>query len=231
MLIYQPLDGYCFNSDTLFLYEFITHFDLGKALLEVGSGSGVLGLLIKRDFDIALTQIEKEPEFIAFNQKNSDVNKLKSTIIHSDFLSFDTTQKFDTIVSNPPFYHDGVIKSNHALRHSARYSEHLPAEAFIAKASKLLTPRGRLIFCYDPQDIVALFEALKKAKLTVEHMQFVYPKAGKTASLVMIHARKSSRAKCIVKPALFAFEGDAYSKEAQKVYKLTATHSIKCQIL
>ena len=230
MQLYQPLSGYCFNSDTLFLYDFIKSFAPKGELLEVGSGCGVLGLLLARDLPINLTQIEKQETFAAFTEKNALVNDLSSTVIHEDFLDFTTTDKFDTIVSNPPFYHGGVVQSENEMKQMARYNEYLPIDAFIAKTSKMLKPRGRFIFCYDPQSIQQLIVAMDSAKLTVEDIRYVYPKEGKAASLVMIHGRKGSKSLTKTHAPLYAFKDEVHSSEAKAVYKMAKTHSIKCEI-
>ncbi len=230
MQLYQPEKGYCFNSDTLFLYAFAKNFFTKGKVLEVGSGSGVLGLLLARDLSIELTQVEKQETFAKFSLKNAQTNEIKSTVIHQDFLEYQSQDKFDVIVSNPPFYHGGVVQSDDEMRQMARYNEHLPIEDFIAKVTKTLTPRGRFIFCYDPQLVQRLLAVLEQEKLTLEDMRFVYPKAGKMATLVMIHARKSSKSVAKNHPPLFAFEGDAHSSEAKAIYKMAKTHSIKCEI-
>ena len=47
MNLFQPKNGYCYNSDTMFLYDFTTKFNIKGDVLDVGGGCGVLGLLIK----------------------------------------------------------------------------------------------------------------------------------------------------------------------------------------
>jgi len=46
MIITQPKNGYRYNSDTMFLYDFIREGGVRGEVLEVGCGSGVLGLLL-----------------------------------------------------------------------------------------------------------------------------------------------------------------------------------------
>ncbi|KIM10952.1 MAG: hypothetical protein KU37_07505 [Sulfuricurvum sp. PC08-66] len=230
MDIYQPQEGYCFNSDTLFLYSFIARFAPKGSVLEVGSGSGVLGLLLKRDFPIELLQIEKAPEFIPYARQNLHANGIDATLIEGDFLTHAFDKAFDFIVSNPPFYHEGVVQSTHALRNSARYEHHLPLGNFVARASKLLAPRGRLLFCYDAVDAPRVMGLLWEATLTVEYLQFVHPTPDKNASLVMVCARKSSKAKCHTLPPIIAVQGGAHTPQAQAIYTQTATKSIKCQL-
>ena len=55
MLLYQPLNGYCYNSDTHFLFNFICknlekYKNISGELLDIGSGSGILGLLVAKKF-------------------------------------------------------------------------------------------------------------------------------------------------------------------------------------
>jgi len=50
LTLYQPKDGYCYNSDTMFLYDFVTKFNIKGDILEVGGGCGVLGAVVCLDF-------------------------------------------------------------------------------------------------------------------------------------------------------------------------------------
>ena len=74
-----------FTSDTKF-----------SNVLEVGSGSGVLGLLLARDYDIELTQVEKQELFFKYTQKNAQVNKIENELFHSDFLKFQYFGKYSS---------------------------------------------------------------------------------------------------------------------------------------
>lgn len=83
--IYQIKDGYCYNSDSLFLYDFICpHIKPNDKLLDVGSGSGIIGLLCAKIKNIKLYQIEKQPIYALMNVKNAKVNNIDSVVIHAD---------------------------------------------------------------------------------------------------------------------------------------------------
>ena len=77
MLFYQPESGYRYNSDSLFLYDFISSFQPRGRMLDVGAGSGVVGLLVARDHPkVALHAVEKQDLFTFLAQKNAEVNKI-----------------------------------------------------------------------------------------------------------------------------------------------------------
>ena len=231
MLFYQPDSGYRYNSDSLFLYDFISSFKPRGRMLDVGAGSGVVGLLVARDNPrVELSAVEKQDLFTFLAQKNAEVNKIPYTLYQTDFLEFEDAQGFEYIVSNPPFYHEGASRSEDTMVHTARYNVHLPIDAFVKKAAALLRPQGHFIFCYDAQQFGLLCAALDNAKLRVVDVQFVHSKRDRKASIVLVHARKNSKSLMTVRAPFFAFEGDVYSKEAAAIYAKARTHTLRCQI-
>ncbi|BBG65709.1 tRNA (adenine37-N(6))-methyltransferase TrmN6 [Hydrogenimonas sp.] len=143
MLFYQPLDGYRFNSDSIFLYDFIRSFSPSGELLDVGCGVGVIGLLLARDFNLRPTLVDKQRLMVSYARKNAEINGIEAEVVLGDFLEFESPERFDFVVSNPPFYHEDVIKSEDLHIHACRYNSHLPPKPFFAKVKRLLKPRGR----------------------------------------------------------------------------------------
>ncbi|HIP14280.1 MAG TPA: methyltransferase domain-containing protein [Sulfurimonas autotrophica] len=230
MLFYQPQKGYCFNSDSMFLYDFIASCSPKGRLLDVGCGVGVIGLLLARDFNIDLTMVEKQEIMAELAQRNLEVNKIKAELIKSDFLEFRADKPFEFIVSNPPFYHPDVIQSQNSHINACRYNTHLPIEPFFKKVASLLNPRGHFIFCYDASQLPELLESLNRSELRAEELRMVHPKIDRPAKLVMIHARKNSKARLKILPPFIVFKGENYSIEAEDIFKRARTHTIKCQI-
>jgi tRNA1Val (adenine37-N6)-methyltransferase len=231
MLLYQPIEGYRYNSDSIFLYGFIEHFKPQGRMLDVGAGSGVLGLLVARDHPyVKLEAVEKQEVFVHYATKNAEVNRIPCIMHHCDFLDFEDGKGFEYIVSNPPFYHEGASRSNNEMIATARSNTSLPIASFFKKVAQLLQPQGHFIFCYDPQQFALVCAALDLVKLRVVDVQFVHPKQERNASLVMIHARKNSRALMQTWAPFFAFDGEQFSYAAKSLYKKARTHSIKCHI-
>lgn len=231
MQLYQKSDGYCYNSDSIFLYGFISRFNPKGRLLDVGAGCGIVGLLAARDHPkVSLEMIELQSDSAFLARKNAEVNGIDAHVYEGDLLEFEDALGFDYIVSNPPFYHTGALRSQNDALALARSAHALELEPFVAKVAALLRPRGHFIFCYEPQQFSLLCAALERAKLRVVDVQFVHPKPQRNATLVMIHARKHAKSLLKVWPPFFAFDGDDLSDEARALYHKARTHSIKCLI-
>jgi len=231
MLLYQPKNGYAYNSDSIFLSDFINSFSPKGKVLDVGAGCGILGLLVARDNPkISLEAVEKQSVFMEFSKINARVNKIDYTLHESNFLELPIENKYAYIISNPPFYHDGVTKSDNEILFNARYNVNLPLKDFFKKVSQLLKPKAHFIFCYDASQFGLICVELEKVKLRVVDVRFVHSRSNKGASLVMIHVRNSSLAMMNILNPLIVFDENGMSKEAQLINEKASTQSIKCQL-
>ncbi|EEF14056.1 methyltransferase domain protein [Campylobacter rectus RM3267] len=226
MIITQPKNGYRYNSDTMFLYDFIREGGARGEVLDVGCGSGVLGLLLKRDFPkISLSLLDILEANVNLAAANASQNGLEAEFITADFAKFKSEKRFDLIVSNPPFYHDGVKKSENEHLRTSRYSENLPLSALVRTANSLLKPRGVFSFCYDAKRLAEILLCLSEFKFTLTRLCFVYPKTDGTANLALIEAKKSSKSLAQILPPIFVFEGGVYSKKAVEIFATANTQS------
>lgn len=224
--IYQLEGGYCYNSDSLFLYAFIKKYLKNNiSLLDIGAGSGILGLLCARDFEINLTLSEIDEFNLKLCVKNASVNNIVCDIIGGNILD-SKLSGFDFIISNPPFYRRDSISPKNRHLFLAKKSENLPFNALCRFVKTALKPNGKFIFCYDAKEIENVFEALRENKFNIEAIQFVYPKENKNANLATF-LTSFSKKQLEVFPPLFNFKNNAHSEEAKDVFKLCNTFSIK----
>ena len=228
MFLYQPTNGYCYNSDSIFLYDFISKYKPKGNLLDIGCGVGIISLLLSRDFDIQTTIIDKQKIMLNYALLNYKLNSINVNSNLDDFIEFDTKDRFDYIISNPPFYSPDVRQSKNRHINIARYSQHLPIKEFIYKVKSILTPRGYFLFCYDAKQLDTLLFYLKKVDLNVERLEFIYSKIDRESKLVMIGARNNSKSVVQILPPFIVFNDDnSYTKRASEIFKKANTHSIK----
>lgn len=222
--LYQLQNGYRYNSDTLFLYDFIGSKPKGQ-ILDVGCGCGILGLLVARDNEIKLTGIDIDPLNVQISQHNAIVNGIAGEFITEDFSKFKSDIKFDFIISNPPFYHTNVTKSQNKHIANSRYSDSLSLEEFLASCNRNIKPKGVLYFCYDAKQIGDIIPLLSKFKLNLTKLKFIYSKDNQNAKLVLIEAKKSSRSMCEVVLPLIVFDKDELSVDAREIFNKANTIS------
>jgi len=233
MLFYQPQNGYCYNSDTLVLFNFIKENlkifkNIQGELLDIGSGSGILGLLVAKDYPkLQLHSCELQEEFIFLTRKNSEINKLHTKLYEGNFEHIEFDKKFDIVVSNPPFYPSSVVQSENKNLKIARYNDSLPLEILIEKSSNLLQNGGKFFFCYDVKLLDDIIIFCKKYRLNIEALQFLHPKIERNGSLVMVYGRKNSKSHLTILPPIVMFEDEKFTKEMEEIYKMCDTYSIK----
>ena len=228
MYLYQPTEGYAYNSDSIFLYNFISGFKPKGKLLDVGCGVGIVSLLLSRDFNISTTIVDKQEIMLRYAQHNYKINGLEVQSYLGDFIKISPEERYDFIVSNPPFYDSNVTQSKNEHLNIARYAHHLPIVAFIATVKKLLNPRGRFIFCYDAKQVDRLLHTLIEHKINPEVIRFVHSKIDRESKLVLISARMNSKSLMKIMPPLVVFNKEShYLDEATEAFRKAGTHSIK----
>jgi release factor glutamine methyltransferase len=98
-------------EEVLYLYD--TYFDQKEvSVLDLGTGSGCIGITLSLEeskMNVSISDISLEALTIA--TKNKDKLKANVNIIHSDLFK-NIDQKFDIIVSNPPYIPDEEALEN-----------------------------------------------------------------------------------------------------------------------
>jgi len=228
LFLYQPTSGYCYNSDSIFLYDFIASFKPKGELLDVGCGVGIISLLLTRDFPLQTSIIDKQEKMLNYAKHNFALNRLEVKAYLGEFEALDTEDRYDFIVSNPPFYDAAVTQSENTHLNIARYAHHLPIEGFMKRVKTFLRPKGWFIFCYDAKQIDLLLYHLKINGLNPEKIRFVHSKLDRDSKLVMIAARNNSKSMTQILPPLIVFnEESVYTKKAEEAFRKANTHSIK----
>ena len=117
------------------------------SILDIGAGTGILALMLAQRSDAeqidALEIDEDAYEQCVENFENSSwANRLFCYHAALDeFTEEMKDEKYDLIISNPPFYTEDY-KSGDTARNMARFAEALPFEELIKFASELLSDEG-----------------------------------------------------------------------------------------
>jgi len=115
-------------------------------ILDIGAGTGVISLMLaQRSYAELIDAIEIDNdayEQCTDNFENSPWND-RLFCYHTSLEEFteEVDEKYDLIVSNPPFYSENY-KSENKKRDMARFEDALPFEHLVESASKLLSETG-----------------------------------------------------------------------------------------
>lgn len=143
------------GSDSMLLGASIT--GNYASVLDVGTGTGILALMMaQKNKNAQVCAIEPhEPSFkeADFNFKSSQfANRLE--IEHSKLQTYKTNNKFDLILSNPPYFENSTLGDN-TKRNTARHTVNLSISDFYEYTSQLLSKSGVLTLIF-PADLLKI---------------------------------------------------------------------------
>ena len=152
-----------------------------KSVLDVGTGCGLIALMIaQRNADCDIDCIDIDEGAIEEARINAD-NSPWSDRIHpfmSDFKQFICDKKYDLIVSNPPFFNNGVLAPDKS-RQNARHTVELSFEQLIHKAITFLSDKGKLCLI-SPTDLEEeITKSCAEVGAYVHQKVVIYTKPGK----------------------------------------------------
>jgi tRNA1Val (adenine37-N6)-methyltransferase len=118
--------------------------------LDIGSGTGLLSLMIaqKNEVDIHAVEIDKEASLQSQENMAASPWKDRIQVVNEDVRLFRSVNKFECIVSNPPFY-ENELTSERKTKNIAHHSEELTLPELL-KAIKMNLEEGGLFYLMFP---------------------------------------------------------------------------------
>ena len=139
-----------------------------KTILDIGTGTGLLSLMLAQKSDALVTALEIDQESYMqalLNFENSLwVNRIKALNVSFQEYCSNSNTKFDLIICNPPYFVQS-LKSPDLKRNIARHDDLLPLNELFEGVSKLLSSRGRFVMIYPFEKRMNLYAEAKKNKL------------------------------------------------------------------
>lgn len=115
-----------------------------KKILDIGTGTGLILLMLAQRFSKSLlTGLEIDESAFKEAQFNVSENLFKErcSVIHTSLQEFNSEEKFDLIVSNPPFFE--LTHNEISSRNTARQQSDLTFDELIFYTEKLLSSHGK----------------------------------------------------------------------------------------
>jgi tRNA1Val (adenine37-N6)-methyltransferase len=115
-----------------------------ESVLDIGAGTGLLSLMLAQKCDGVYTdaiEIDKDAAGQAKENAVSSSWKARINVINADVKSFSFTNKYDLIISNPPFY-ENELRSESERKNVAHHSEHLTLQELLNIIKSNLNQNG-----------------------------------------------------------------------------------------
>ena len=168
------------NTDGVLLGAMALHSN-PKAILDIGTGTGVIAMMLAQRFQEAqVTAVEIDEQAAATASKNfqNSIFNDRLTTVNTAIKDYSSVTQFDMIVSNPPFFVNDY-KSAVANKKVARHASDTFFGELIAKVSELLSADGRFWFVLPIKQAEDLIHKASLHDLRVQHVVKLHSDASK----------------------------------------------------
>ena len=224
LMIYQNPEAFCFGMDAVLLSGF-ARADAGENVLDLGTGNGILPLLLAAKTQAAhITGLEIQKESAELAVKSVKYNHLQERI---DIICGDVREApqfiapgaYQVIVTNPPYIKTGSGLYRENARGIARHEICLKLRELMTSAGALLKEKGRLYMVHRPGRLPEILREMRGAGIEPKRLRTVHPRADKEAALILIEGIKGAGEQMILEPPLIiSDENGNYTDEADEIY-------------
>ncbi len=160
----------------------------GQSALDIGTGTGVIALMLAQRFSEVQVKGIDIDESAA---KQAEENFRTSPFTHQlsveqvALQDFQTDEKYDYIVSNPPFFTNGILPEN-KQRQLARHFTDFSLELLFDKVSTLLAARGIFSIIMPISEQENILKTARENGLYCQESCVVYPNPNKAAKRILL---------------------------------------------
>ncbi|GAA0320944.1 tRNA1(Val) (adenine(37)-N6)-methyltransferase [Bacillus carboniphilus] len=219
--IIQSSSVFSFSIDAVLLANF-AYVPIRKGkILDLCSGNGVIPLLLSGRTKAPIIGVELQGKLHNMAVRSVAYNHLENQIemIHGDLKEMPKhlgQGQFDAITCNPPYFQTPSKEIQNRNEHYAlaRHEIACTLEDVIAACSKLAKSGAKVSIVHRPGRLMDLFTLMREYRLEPKRLQFVYPKPGKEANIILIEGVKDGNPDLKVLPPLFIYKDDnQYSEQ------------------
>jgi tRNA1Val (adenine37-N6)-methyltransferase len=143
-------------------------------ILDIGSGSGLLSLMLAQQIPGSIDGIELQESDYHQSVKNISASPFynRMQVFNADARSFSYPKKYDSIISNPPFY-ESDLKSSVKGKNIAHHDDGLKLNELIPLIEKLLQPKGAFYLLLPAKRQEDIQEIITASRLFINEVVFV----------------------------------------------------------
>ncbi|MGL1889373.1 MAG: methyltransferase [Reichenbachiella sp.] len=166
-----------------------------QSILDIGGGTGLLSLMLAQRSELPIVSVEIDAEAAGQAQENFDDSPWKDRLelINQDAFQFaaESGQQFDLIISNPPFYTNGLKSTESAKAKAMHDTGDFNKTDFAKCIHQQLSDEGRAYVLY-PKAEADEFSAIARAQeLFVQECLVIRNQSHKPVFRVVLQVTKT----------------------------------------
>ena len=220
--IVQDSEGFKFSLDSVLLANFVTLNKSTKKIMDIGSGNGIIPILLSLKTDAHIDGVEIQRECYLNSLESIKLNKMDNiSIFNDDIKDFYKTLESDTydvVVSNPPYFM-GNIHNINEMKKIARHSLSLDYKDVIVISKKILKNNGLLSIVHRPENLMDILMFMRSNNIEPKKIRFIYPYKGKNANILLVEGAKNGKPGLKVMDPLYVYENGNYTEEIKKYFE------------
>lgn len=226
--IIQNNKGFCFGIDSVILSDFAKNIKAGSKVVDLGTGSGVIGLLLcKKTLLSEITGIEIQEDVADMANRSIKLNNLEDKFkiynlnINDVFIKNAINKnEYDVIVMNPPYkeYGTGIVNKDEKKLIS-RHEVKANLSDFLRIASGLLKDKGEIYLVHKPERMIDIIQKMRENKIEPKEIKVVYSRKGTDATMILVKGVKGGKKFLKIDEPLYIYdENGQYSKQIKSIY-------------
>lgn len=223
--IIQKTDGFCFGMDAVLLSGF-AHVKRGEKVLDMGTGTGIIPLLLSaKTQGEHFTALEIQKEIAEMAARSVAMNHLedKIEIVNGDIKEASRIfggASFDVVTTNPPYMNDAHgLKNPTEVKAISRHEVLCTLDDVVREGAKVLKSGGRMYMVHRPHRLIEIITVMKQYKMEPKRMCMVHPFKDKEANMVLIEAVKGGGSWLKMEAPIIVYkEPGVYTDEIYSIY-------------
>ena len=223
--IIQNERGFRFGTDSVLLAGFVR---AGKkdSIVDLGSGTGVIAILLEGRTGAKLTAVEIQPEQCSMARRSIMMNGQDIEVKEADMRTVHEkigTGRFDAAVCNPPYYPSSMgkisTKGEGEFEGAATHDLYCTLDEVAESAARLIKFGGCFYTCCPTSRLAEAIAALNRNGLELKRLRLVAATAEKTPYLALMEAKKGAAPGLIMEKQLIITKADgSYTDELNNIY-------------
>ena len=218
--IYHDDKYFSFGLDSLSLAYFTKIYPKDKKIIDLGSGNGIIPLILSLFTDTVIDAVEIQEELCNLFKKSIDYNKINNIKVYNvdmkKFVNSNNRCCYDIVTCNPPYFENTSRVSINNYKAIARSEVCITLEEIIFISNQLLKDKGRLYIVYRVDRFDELVFFLLKYKYGIKKVRYIYNKVDESSKLVLVEAIKNRKCDFFVDKPLIILDNNGEKTEEYK---------------